>query len=180
MGTSLIINSTDQKGNKLQKTITNIRSTAQSEALKTWAQGLNAITTNNEVGITKVVTTDLLNGETSTKLPRNSYVVEQGATSTHITSISNADIVTSIDQLQNVYLIRGAVMPSADQVSYNFTPTGDSTDALMVAMYNSDSNTNAAFQLARYSDETPIGTLTINIAEDDTYAADSISIAITA
>lgn len=54
MDTSLSIKSVEQGGRKLQKTITDVNPNADGTALKTWAQGLNALTTNTYVGTTKI------------------------------------------------------------------------------------------------------------------------------
>lgn len=54
MDTVLNIKAVDQAGHKLQKTITDVNPNADGSALKTFAQGLNNLTTNTYTGTTKV------------------------------------------------------------------------------------------------------------------------------
>lgn len=66
MDTSLNIKSVEQSsGRKLQKTITVINPNADGTALKTWAQGLNNLTTNRYVGTTKINIDTLTEEDTS-------------------------------------------------------------------------------------------------------------------
>ena len=65
MNTSLNIKSVEQSsGRKLQKTITDVNPNADGTALKTWAQGLNNLTTNSYVGTTKINIDNLLEEDT--------------------------------------------------------------------------------------------------------------------
>lgn len=65
MDTSLIIKSVEQGTNrKLQKTITDVNPAADGTALKTWAQGLNNLTTNAYSGTTKINIDNLLDDDT--------------------------------------------------------------------------------------------------------------------
>lgn len=63
MNTSLIIKSVEQGGRKLQKTLSDINPSADGNALKTWAQGLNNLTTNAYAGTTKINIDNLLDEE---------------------------------------------------------------------------------------------------------------------
>lgn len=65
MDTSLNIKSIEQGGRKLQKTITDVNPNADGTALKTFAQGLNSLTTNTYVGTTKINIDNLLNEDSS-------------------------------------------------------------------------------------------------------------------
>lgn len=65
MDTSLNIKSIEQGGRKLQKTITDVNPNADGTALKTFAQGLNNLTTNTYVGTTKINIDNLLNEDSS-------------------------------------------------------------------------------------------------------------------
>lgn len=56
---SLIINETDQKGTKLQRTVTFTNEDADREKLLTFAQGLNGLLTNNFVEAKRVQKVDL-------------------------------------------------------------------------------------------------------------------------
>ena len=58
---SVIFESTDTTGKKLQKTLTDINPDVDSVALRTFTQSLNSLTTNTYVGTSRVDKTDLAN-----------------------------------------------------------------------------------------------------------------------
>lgn len=59
MATSIIMTSTDQGGNKLQKTLTSINPNASAADIRTFATAVNGLTTNNYVGTNRIDKTNL-------------------------------------------------------------------------------------------------------------------------
>lgn len=59
MATSIIMTSTDQGGNKLQKTLTSINPNASAADIRTFASAVNGLTTNNYVGTNRIDKTNL-------------------------------------------------------------------------------------------------------------------------
>lgn len=59
MATSIIMTSTDQGGNKLQKTLTSINPNASAADIRTFANAVNGLTTNNYVGTNRIDKTNL-------------------------------------------------------------------------------------------------------------------------
>lgn len=183
MAKSLIINSTSLSGQKLQKTITDIGSNADSEKLKTWAQGLNSLTTNNPVSIIKVETTDLLNGEASTKLSRNMQLKKGN---TVITSISAATLGGTDAYLEFFVAFDGA-QPS-DKIFICYNKASEQYGDLYFDWWDVPKTTGGAYPTSGFQIEIAkgdqvnddyTGTLIFYMPETDTYASETLEITVT-
>lgn len=114
--TSLAINTTDGNGKKIQKALTDINPNADTAALRTFAQGLNDLTTNDYVGSVRVTKTNLDEdgGDTpaSTKTARTGYIITGSEPHATITSPINVNTLGAYDY-------------SNDNQLYGFNFTGD-------------------------------------------------------
>ena len=114
--TSLAINTTDGNGKKIQKALTDINPNAETTALRTFAQGLNDLTTNDYVGSVRVTKTNLDEdgGDTpaSTKTARTGYILTGSEPHATVTAPINVNSLGAYDY-------------NADNQLYGFNFTGD-------------------------------------------------------
>lgn len=136
MNTSLNIKSVEQSsGRKLQKTITDVNPNADGTALKTWAQGLNNLTTNRYVGTTKINIDNLLEEDTGgggsgavNPLPAPNIVItyaKSNAVTAHSCTFTNAATTVSLGVIDWSLL---AVVTDADgELNVTSTPVNSAT-----------------------------------------------------
>ena len=163
---SVIFESTDTTGKKLQKTLTDINPDVDSVALRTFTQSLNSLTTNTYVGTSRVDKTDLANAvaKTTPTFTINPARVTLMGEPVSITLTYNGDAKEFVFPMQN--------MPSTQQ----------SLQLLTVGGFTHTTGTNTyTFQIGRKSGSTGVqGTLKIQAPETDNYLAAEVSLTIVA
>ena len=163
---SVIFESTDTTGKKLQKTLTDINPDVDSVALRTFTQSLNSLTTNTYVGTSRVDKTDLANAvaKTTPTFTINPARVTLMGEPVSITLTYNGDAKEFVFPMQN--------MPSTQQ----------NLQLLTVGGFTHTTGTNTyTFQIGRKSGSTGVqGTLKIQAPETDNYLAAEVSLTIVA
>lgn len=166
MAASLILKTSDQAGNKSQKSITDINENATNTELAEFAEAINGLTTNTLTGANKVTTTDIFN--TPEKLERNLVVKHNN---TEITTISAAELPEKTAS-SGQYLIQisfdGAGTPYTGNVMERtgevYICTVEGVDQWLLDLRKNNS---------------PKGTITILIQESETYKAASVELTVT-
>lgn len=180
MAKALIINSTDQTGGKLQKTLTDVNPDATNAQLLGMAQGLNGLTSNTLVGATLVEKTEL-GGKSSRNI---TLANDWGATIQGLNVTIPKSAFTEQKNWLASFYIEGAGVTSAQ---YSVTlPTlrqGQDTDALGIAVIpTSSSAINDAYVMIQALDASitnlQTGEFKVLVHGDATYEDEVITITV--
>ena len=165
MTTSVILASTDTTGKKLQKTLTNINPSATSTQLKTFAQGLNGLTTNTYIETNRIdrITCDTDTGSTSTTPPAKTTPTLTLQTSTATT----AQIFSAMEGDEGLFEIE-------------YTYDGDGTLSVATSYADIVATVDQDFLYVAFIGEGSTGTVTLYASEGTEYAAASVTFTITA
>lgn len=161
MAINVLYNSTDTLQKKYQKSICDLSPVATNENIKTFVQGLNALSTNTITSMRKVETTDLLN---SSKTARNMRIINSSGQT--ITSYAYANIQIKPTDAETIEIVADG-NPTPDQLLMSRNLTGDGY--LLVDWFLNDEN--IAITLTKGTENTSSGTLTFTLPETATYEA---------
>lgn len=176
MAINVLYNSTDTLQKKYQKSICDLSPVATDENIKTFVQGLNALSTNTITGMRKVEITDLLN---DTRLDRNLRLTKStGGTEETVTTISFANLEDETNIGQKDLYIRGEGTFTAADIIVTKNIAGAAY--IFTDWYE---GTGVKFSIHKYQDDESLvstGTITISLPGTETYKPASFTLTITA
>lgn len=178
MAINVLYNSTDTLQKKYQKSICDLSPVATDENIKTFVQGLNALSTNTITGMRKVEITDLLN---DTRLDRNLRLTRTtGGTEETVSTIPFADIEDETNIGQKDLKIKGEGTFTAADIIVTKNIAGA---AYIFTDWYEVGTSGVKFSTHKYQDDestVSTGTITISLPGTDTYKPASFTLTITA
>ena len=180
MATNVLYNSTDALQKKYQKSLTDISPNATNANIKTFVQGLNALTNNTITAIRRVETTDILSDDT--RLSRNMILSELNDDIPSAVNMSVPYTTIGTDQTGELFLLLNGTF-DPDQLIVNCTggvANGDTYIYISLFTEETPDETATSFILRRNRNSSVTATYTITMPADDTYQEGVVTLTVTA
>ena len=167
--TSLIIESTNTSGKKIQKTFTDVNPEATSAELKTFAQMCNGLTSNTYVRTDRI---DKINCDTEAITTKTAPTLAFTSPTVTVSEISTN--VTTSNAFSYIFTYNG------DATIDQFYITGDLASMNLMTIIQGGNGTFTLVFKRNTSGSISPGVITLHVPETDTYAAASATFTITA